>query len=329
MKIIGFGAALVDKQFVVKDKFLREQGLKKGLMTLTQEETQENLLAKLKEENYEEFSSCGGSATNSIYAAAALGTNSGFIGKVGNDKDGELYQTDLKDNSIDISNCITSESGKTGNCIVLISPDAERTMNSFLGVSSETNFLEINTDFISSSNVIFIEAYAVTSPDTKNAVEKLIELSLESNMKIALSLSDPNIVEGFKLEIKSWMKEKIDYLFCNFDEAKAFCESENFSYLEEFAKTIFVTNGSKATFVIRNNKSIQVPAFQAEAKDTNGAGDMFAGGVLYGLSLEWEPEVAASFGNFLASKGVSVLGPRLKKHQYKEFLEYFLENIKN
>jgi sugar/nucleoside kinase (ribokinase family) len=148
-------------------------------------------------------------------------------------------------------------------------------------------------------------------------------------MKIALSLSDPNIVEGFKLEIKSWMKEKIDYLFCNFDEAKAFCESENFSYLEEFAKTIFVTNGSKATFVIQNNKSIQVPAFQAEAKDTNGAGDMFAGGVLYGLSLEWEPEVAASFGNFLASKGVSVLGPRLKKHQYKEFLEYFLENIKN
>ena len=96
MKIIGFGAALVDKQFVVKDKFLTEQGLKKGFMTLTQEETQENLLAKLKEENYEEFSSCGGSATNSIYAAAALGTNSGFIGKVGNDKDGELYQTDLK-----------------------------------------------------------------------------------------------------------------------------------------------------------------------------------------------------------------------------------------
>ena len=268
MKVIGFGAALVDKQFLIKDDALNALGIEKGLMTLNSEEEQNELLTFLQNQNYDQISSCGGSATNSIYAAAALGTSSGFIGKVAEDEDGAIYNTDLKDNNIEISNCITSSNGKTGNCIVLITPDAERTMNTYLGVSSETKFSEINFEQVSATNLLFLEAYVVTSPDTKDTAKKLIKSCHESNIKIALSLSDPGIVAGFKDELKSWMNEKIDYVFCN-------------------------------------------------------QGDMFAGGVIHGLSEGWENAESVRFGNFLASKGVAEIGPRLKKNKYMEHLKEF------
>ena len=296
MKVIGFGAALVDKQFLIKDDALNDIGIEKGLMTLNSEEEQNELLTFLQDQNYNQISSCGGSATNSIYAAAALGTTAGFIGKVAQDEDGEIYNADLKDNNIEISNCITSSDGKTGNCIVLITPDAERTMNTYLGVSS---------------------------PDTKDTAKKLIESCHESDIKIALSLSDPGIVAGFKDELKSWMDKKIDCLFCNHEEAKTFCGDNNFENLRDCAKTIFITNGVNPTIVLEEKQTFEIPAYEAKAVDTNGAGDMFAGGVIHGLSEGWENNESAKFGNFLASKGVAEIGPRLKKNKYLEYLKEF------
>jgi len=323
MKVIGFGAALVDKQFLIKDDVLNDLGLEKGLMTLNSEEEQNELLTFLKDQNYDQISSCGGSATNSIYAAAALGTSSGFIGKVAGDEDGEIYNADLKDNNIEISNCITSSNGNTGNCIVLITPDADRTMSTYLGVSSETKFSEINFQQVSKTNLLFMEAYVVTSPDTKDTAKKLVESCHESNIKIALSLSDPGIVAGFKDELKSWMKKKIDYLFCNHEEAKTFCDANEFDDLQNYAKTMFITNGANPTMVLEENQTYKVPAYEAKAVDTNGAGDMFAGGVIHGLSEGWKNDKSAKFGNFLASKGVTEIGPRLKKNKYVEYLKEF------
>ena len=323
MKVIGFGAALVDKQFLIKDDALNDLGIEKGLMTLNSEEEQNELLTFLKGENYDQISSCGGSATNSIYAAAALGTSSGFIGKVAQDEDGEIYNSDLKDNNVEISNCITSSIGKTGNCIVLITPDAERTMNTYLGVSSETKFSEINFEKLSSATLLFMEAYGVTSSDTKDTAEKLIKSCHESGIKIALSLSDPGIVAGFKDELRFWMNKKIDYLFCNHEEAKTFCNDNGFDDLRNYAKTIFITNGINPTIVLEEKLTYEVSAFEANAVDTNGAGDMFAGGVIHGLSECWEYAVSVKFGNFLASKGVAEIGPRLKKNKYKEYLKEF------
>ena len=323
MKVIGFGAALVDKQFLIKDEMLNDLGIEKGLMTLNSEEEQNELLTFLQDQNYNQISSCGGSATNSIYAAAALGTTAGFIGKVAQDEDGEIYNADLKDNNIEISNCITSSDGKTGNCIVLITPDAERTMNTYLGVSSKTKFSEINFHQVSSTNLLFMEAYVVTSPDTKDTAKKLIESCHESDIKIALSLSDPGIVAGFKDELKSWMDKKIDCLFCNHEEAKTFCGADNFEHLRDFAKTIFITNGVNPTIVLEEKQTYEIPAYEAKAVDTNGAGDMFAGGVIHGLSEGWENNESAKFGNFLASKGVAEIGPRLKKNKYLEYLKEF------
>ena len=323
MKVIGFGAALVDKQFLIKDDVLNDLDIEKGLMTLNSEEEQNELLTFLRDQDYNQISSCGGSATNSIYAAAALGTTAGFIGKVAQDEDGEIYNADLKDNNIEISNCVTSADGKTGNCIVLITPDAERTMNTYLGVSSETKFSEINFHQVSSTNLLFMEAYVVTSPDTKDTAEKLIESCHESDIKIALSLSDPGIVAGFKDDLKSWMDKKIDYLFCNHEEAKTFCGSDNLEDLRDCAKTIFITNGVNPTIVLEEKQTYEIPAYEAKAVDTNGAGDMFAGGVIHGLSEGWGNNESAKFGNFLASKGVAEIGPRLKKNKYPEYLKEF------
>jgi sugar/nucleoside kinase (ribokinase family) len=323
MKVIGFGAALVDKQFLIKDDALINLGIEKGLMNLNSEEKQNELLIFLQDQNYDQISSCGGSATNSIYAAAALGTSSGFIGKVAQDEDGEIYKADLKDNNIEISNCITSSNGKTGNCIVLITPDAERTMNTYLGVSSETKFSEINFQQVSAANLLFMEAYVVTSPDTKDTAKKLIERCYESDIKIALSLSDPGIVAGFKDELKSWMNKKIDYIFCNIEEAKTFCDANEFDDLRNYAKTIFITNGVNPTIVLEENQTYEIPAYEAKAVDTNGAGDMFAGGVIHGLSEGWDNTESVKFGNFLASKGVAEIGPRLKKNKYIEYLKEF------
>ena len=323
MKVIGFGAALVDKQFLIKDDVLNDLDIEKGLMTLNSEEEQNELLTFLRDQNYNQISSCGGSATNSIYAAAALGTTAGFIGKVAQDEDGEIYNADLKDNNIEISNCVTSADGKTGNCIVLITPDAERTMNTYLGVSSETKFSEINFHQVSSTNLLFMEAYVVTSPDTKDTAEKLIESCHESDIKIALSLSDPGIVAGFKDDLKSWMDKKIDYLFCNHEEAKTFCGADNFEGLRNYAKTVFITNGVNPTIVLEEKQTYEIPAYEAKAVDTNGAGDMFAGGVIHGLSEGWENAESVKFGNFLASKGVAEIGPRLKKNKYLEYLKEF------
>ena len=323
MKVIGFGAALVDKQFLIKDDVLNDLDIEKGVMTLNSEEEQNELLTFLRDQNYNQISSCGGSATNSIYAAAALGTSSGFIGKVAQDEDGEIYNADLKDNNIEISNCVTSSDGKTGNCIVLITPDAERTMNTYLGVSSETKFSEINFEQVSETSLLFMEAYVVTSPDTKDTAKKLIKSCHESDIKIALSLSDPGIVAGFKDELKSWMDKKIDYLFCNHEEAKTFCGADNFEGLRNYAKTIFITNGVNPTIVLEEKQTYEIPAYEANAVDTNGAGDMFAGGVIHGLSEGWENAESVKFGNFLASKGVAEIGPRLKKNKYPEYLKEF------
>ena len=325
MKVIGFGAALVDKQFLIKDDALNSLGIDKGLMTLNSEVEQNELLTFLQDQNYDQISSCGGSATNSIYATAALGTSSGFIGKVAQDEDGEIYNSDLKDNNIEISNCITSSKGKTGNCIVLITPDAERTMNTFLGVSSETKFSEINLTQVSSTDLLFMEAYVVTSPDTKDTAKRLIDNCHKTGVKISLSLSDPGIVAGFKDELKSWMNKKIDYLFCNHEEAKTFCDTHVFDELLNYSKTIFITNGVNPTIILEENKTYEVPAYKTTAVDTNGAGDMFAGGVIHGLSEGWENDKSVRFGNFLASKGVAEIGPRLKKNKYIEYLNEFLK----
>ena len=320
--VIGFGAALVDIQFKIEEAFLKNKEFSKGTMILSSDNEQDELFRELSK-NSSSSNSCGGSATNTIYASAALGSNNGFIGKIGKDKNGLIYREDLELCEINTHNCIESPKGVTGSCIVMISEDAERTMSTYLGISSELEISELDLKSIKEYKLIFIESYVVTSPSTAKAAIELIKFCKETNVKIALSLSDPNIVLSFNKEIKKWMNEKIDFLFCNSEEAENFLDSKDLRKFNEFSKCTFVTCGSNSTKIIEINKISEIEAFPSQAIDTNGAGDMFAGGVIHCISLGWSSDKAAKFGNYLASKGVSEYGPRLKKEDYSRYFEEF------
>ena len=165
-----------------------------------------------------------------------------------------------------------------------------------------------------------MEAYLVTSDDNFDATKRILEIAKKNRTKIAISLSDSFIVKGFKNRLLEWLEIKIDYLFCNEEEAKAFSNSESIETfaeaLQNYAETSFITLGKEGAIVNSKNEITKIEGFPANAIDTNGAGDMFAGGVLHKLSAGYENEVSASFGCFLASKGVENFGPRLPDEEY-------------
>jgi len=169
----------------------------------------------------------------------------------------------------------------------------------------------------------------VSSDPCFETSKKIIKIGRTRNVKISISLSDPNIVKAFKSRLESWMTVPIDFLFCNFEEAKSFCESEEIESIKDsllsVAKNIFITDGSNGAFVITKNFTKKIDGFPAKAIDTNGAGDMFAGGVLNLIAKEKTLEEAAKFGCFLASKGVETIGPRLKQEDYLKLYEKFLK----
>mgnify|MGYP003315538185 FL=1 len=211
----------------------------------------------------------------------------------------------------------------------MISPDAERTMSTCLGISANLNFSDIDQNLLANSEIIYLEGYLVSSDPCFETSKKIIETGRDRKAKISVSLSDPNIVKAFKNRLKNWMTEPIDYLFCNFEEAKAFCESDDLEKIKNsllsVAKNIFITDGSNGAYVITTSFTKKINGFPAEAIYTNCAGDMFAGGVLNLISKKRTIEEATMFGCFLASKGVETIGPRLKQTDYLKYYEKFLK----
>jgi|TARA_B100001094_G_C18171264_1_gene795243 sugar/nucleoside kinase (ribokinase family) len=326
--LLGVGAALIDMQFSVEDSLLTELDLQKGTMDLKDSENQNDTYKKLNKKYGESVNACGGSATNTIYAASILGSKCSFIGKVANDINGNLYVDNLNNAGIK-NNCISNEDGISGSCIIMVSPDAERTMSTFLGISSQLNELDISEEMVSETQIVYLEGYLVTSDCCNEAANKIIKLAKLNNTKIAVSLSDPNIVSAFKERLEVWMKEKIDYLFCNEEEAKTFASTNDLSQAKEelikYSKTVFITEGSNGATIVTANLDIKIKGFKAKAIDTNGAGDMFAGATLNQLIKGESCQKAAEFGCYLASKGVENYGPRLSDEEYKKFQLLFAE----
>ena len=328
INILGIGNALVDKQFLIDDSFLKDISIDKGTMGLCESNYQEELYKKLSRHYKKSKDACGGSATNTIFAASSLGSSCGFIGKVAKDTNGKFYKEDLDRIGIQ-NNIIGGGKESTGTCLIMISPDAERTMSTCLGISANLNFSDIDQNLLANSEIIYLEGYLVSSDPCFETSKKIIETGRDRKAKISVSLSDPNIVKAFKNRLKNWMTEPIDYLFCNFEEAKAFCESDDLEKIKNsllsVAKNIFITNGSNGAYVITTSFTKKINGFPAEAIDTNGAGDMFAGGVLNLISKKRTIEEATMFGCFLASKGVEIIGPRLKQTDYLKYYEKFLK----
>lgn len=320
--IYGIGAALVDTEIEVSDQDLANFKIDKGVMTLVDEERQHELMDHLSDHLVASKRASGGSACNTIIAASYFGAKNFYSCKVADDENGEFYLNDLNAAGVDYHSEASLDQGITGKCLVMITPDAERTMNTFLGESANLSTKELHYDAVSQSQYVYIEGYLVSSPTGKEAAIKLRQHAEQSGVKTSLSLSDPAMVEFFGDGLREMIGDGVDLLFCNSDEALNFTKTEKIEdaaeELKKISKTFAITLGAKGALLFDGNQMINIDAQPVKAIDTNGAGDMFAGAFLYAITHGHSFETAGNLASASAAKLVTQFGPRLPAELHGE-----------
>ncbi len=312
--VFGVGNALVDILANVDDRFVGQFGLHKGSMALMDSKAQAQVLEHLELQNLKLAS--GGSAANTMVAIAQSGGSGIYAGKVAHDTYGEFYRKDMQNAGIGFPVEMASETGlPTGTCVVLTTPDAERTMCTHLGISTSLHESEIHRDQIAQCKLSYVEGYLWDAPGPRAACRKTFELSNELGVRAAFTFSDAFLVDRFPEEFRDIVTRHCDIVFCNADEARRFCKNENLeecaAELGSLADLVFITDSARGCVVVEQGAASLVAGFAVQAVDTVGAGDAFAGGVLYGLARGQSPQEAARWGNWLASAVVATVGPRL------------------
>lgn len=311
----GIGAALVDTEIKVDDSDLTEMQVEKGLMTLVDEERQKALLSHLDGHLVKASHASGGSGGNSMIACAQFGAPTFMSCKVANDADGDLYVADLEAAGVD--HCFNGEreAGTTGKCLVLISPDAERSMNTYLAISETFSVDQLVPEAIADSQYLYIEGYLVTSPTGLAAAIKAREIAEAAGVKTSLSFSDPGMVEFFRDGMAQIIGEKIDLIFCNEAEALSWGQTDDMAVaiekLKAVASSFVITCGAQGAKAFDGIQLSNIPPHKVQAVDTNGAGDMFAGAFLYALSRGEGFPIAGRFASLAAGQVVANYGPRL------------------
>jgi len=317
--IYGIGAALVDTEVEVSDAFLSSANIDKGVMTLVDEDRQFELLAALDSENRKMDRKCGGSVCNSVVAASSLGAKTFFSGKVADDSDGQLYIDDLQEAGVDFHGA-GQEAGITGKCLVMVTDDAERTMNTFLGASEDLSAREIDQAALVDSEWFYVEGYLVTDEARTAATKLAVELAKDNGVKIAVSLSDPFVVAVFGDALREVIGGGVDLIFCNKDEAMAFTGMDTLDAaaeeIKQYTKTFAITDGANGAITFDGNETNQSKGVEAKAIDTNGAGDMFAGAFLYAITSGRDYTWAANLANDCAARVVERFGPRLEASEF-------------
>jgi sugar/nucleoside kinase (ribokinase family) len=325
--IYGLGAALVDTEITLDDADLQAMQVAKGLMTLVDEARQKELITALEHHLVASKRASGGSAANTIIAASYFGCQNFYSCKVADDENGAFYLNDMKAAGVTTPAHIKPPSGTTGKCLVMITPDAERTMNTYLGISAELSVNEIDFSAIPEAHYVYIEGYLVTSPTGRAAAIQLREHAQRHGTQVALSLSDPAMVQFFRDGLLEMIGEQADLIFCNRDEALGFIQTDDFALacegLRQYAKRFAITCGADGAVVFDGEQLIQVPAPRVTPIDTNGAGDMFAGAFLFALAKGEDFAHAAAFANLAAAKVVTQFGPRLQAAQHHVLKEEF------
>ena len=323
-QIYGVGAALVDIEVVVTNEFLSTHKIDKGIMTLVDEERQFELLAALDSHHVKR--SCGGSACNTIVAASFFGSTSFYSAKVAADDDGRFFIDDLQATGVDFHN-VQASSGVTGKCLVMITDDAERTMNTFLGANLDLTSNEIDETHLVNSQWLYLEGYLVTDEPRTDVAVRAIEFAKANQIKTSLSLSDPFVVQEFGDNLRKVIGNGIDLLFCNSDEAKSFTNTHSneaaVEQLKKYAKTFVITRGAGGSLAYDGTGLVQTPGVSANVVDTNGAGDMFAGAFLYAINAGHPTAFAAKFANEAAARVVSQFGPRIDSLEYQQIKHLF------
>ncbi|ARU29054.1 adenosine kinase [Cellvibrio sp. PSBB006] len=326
--IYGIGAALVDTEITVSDSDLTAMAVAKGVMTLVDEPRQSQLISYLSEHQIAHKVS-GGSGANTIIAANYFGCDNFYSCKVADDDNGRFYLQDIKDAGVAYPNHLPAAEGITGKCLVMITPDAERSMNTFLGISETVSVNELQRDAIATAEYVYIEGYLVSSTTGRAAAIELRKLAQANNTRTSLSLSDPAMVQFFRDGLVDMIGDGVDLLFCNRDEALGFTQTHSLDHaveaLKKYCKTFAITCGAEGALVFDGNALLKTNAYPTKAIDTNGAGDMFAGAFLYALTHGYDYKTAGDFANFASAKVVAQFGPRLKAAQHRELKDAFFK----
>ena len=308
MKILGIGNAIVDVICKVEDKFITQNNLTKSTMKLVNENEFKKLLSSLK--ILETVS--GGSVANSIVGLSQLGNKVGFIGKVSDDDLGNKYEEGLKKESVQFFYSKKKEAIPTGTCLILITPDSERTMITFLGTAGKINEDDIDENAVKNSEILFLEGYLWDEGEPKKAFEKAIN----NSNKVAMSLSDLFCVERHKPHFLELVRNKLDIAFANEQEILSLIGVKRFEDVIDFArkinKLIVITRGEKGAVAINKNEVVECPANQnLQIKDLTGAGDLFASGFLHGLINNKSIKESLMTGTEMSSKVIQIIGARL------------------
>ena len=309
MKILGVGNAIVDVICKVSDEFITENNLVKSNMKLIFDENEfKKLFSNLKIEK----TISGGSVANSIVGLSQLGNKVGFIGKISDDDLGKKYEMGLRDENVNFIYSKKKEVLPTGTCLILITPDSERTMCTFLGTAGKINENDINVDAIKNSEIIFLEGYLWDEGDPKKAFDKAIN----NSKKVAMSLSDKFCVNRHKTNFLELVRNKLDITFANEDEITSLIDTKNFNEVIEFAKQIkkliIITRGEKGAISIKGDEIKEISVQRnLNIIDLTGAGDLFAAGYLHGLINNLSSDLCLEKGTEMSSKIIQQIGARL------------------
>ena len=308
MKILGIGNAIVDVICKVEDKFITQNNLTKSTMKLVDEPEFKKLLSTLKIEE----TISGGSVANSIVGLSQLGNKAGFIGKVSDDNLGIKYEEGLKKENVDFLYSKKKETIPTGTCLILITPDSERTMVTFLGTAGKINENDIDANAVKNSEILFLEGYLWDEGEPKKAFEKAIS----NANKVAMSLSDLFCVERHKPHFLDLVKNKLDITFANEQEIMSLIDAKKFdeviNFAKEINKLIVITRGDKGAVAINKSEILECSAKNnLKIKDLTGAGDLFAGGFLHGLINNKSTKESLEAGTEMSSKVIQIIGARL------------------
>jgi sugar/nucleoside kinase (ribokinase family) len=321
--VYGIGNAIVDIVTEVEHDFFVKNGIEKGVMTLVDEKRQLELMKVIDMQKSK--MSGGGSAGNTIVAVNQFGGKSFYSCLVAHDALGKFFLEDLHRNGVDTNlkyeNC---PEGHSGRCLVMTSPDAHRTMNTFLGVSSFLSPQHLDESAIKDSSYVYLEGYLVASPKGLEAIKEAKRIAEKNKVEVALTFSDPSMVKYFSSQMQEIVGASVDFLFCNDEEAMIFTGTSSIlearEKLKQVAKRFAITLGANGALIFDGDTFIQIEPYKVQAIDTNGAGDMFAGAFLYAITHNHSYAEAGKLASLASSRVVTQWGPRLDPAQAKKIL---------
>ena len=311
--VYGVGNSLVDIQAQVSEATLKSLEFAKGSMTLVDEATQQKVLGSLHGAAIHRCA--GGSAANTIMGVADLGGKAAYAGKTGADELGRFCLSDMRQQGVSIE--VPPAAGQTGTCVILITPDAQRTMLTHLGVSSTLGPEDIDSEQIRKAQYVYIEGYLFTGPSTREAALRAIALAKSHGVKVAFTVSDPFLIAAFRDEFWELIRGPVDLLFCNLEEARSLtgmhdpieCAHE----IHRHAQNVAMTLGADGSIVMHEGTAIPIEGVSVPAIDTTGAGDMYAAGLLYGVTAGLPWKKAGRLASHAAARVVAQMGARLAK----------------